>query len=227
MRKLKDVTIICVDTKNHGQSVFALKKCIEQVTPARCVLLTDIDLTVDGIDVLRIEKINSKAEYSEFIIKELYKYFDTDFCLVVQWDGYILNGESWSDDFLDYDYIGAPWLYIDGRNVGNGGFSLRSYKLQFILGTDPMIEISDPEDQCIGRLYRPYLEKKYNIKFPEDELADTFSYELRTPICKTFGFHGFFHRPYQETVVIKRTGAMGDVIMVEPVLHHFFQKAIL
>jgi len=36
--------------------------------------------------------------------------------------------------------------------------------------------------------------------------------------------HGYFHKPYQETIFIKRTGAMGDVIMVEPILHHFYKK---
>jgi hypothetical protein len=56
----------------------------------------------------------------------------------VQADGFVIHPESWTDEFLDYDYIGAPWplrkdAYVDPfgvhQRVGNGGFSLRSRKL--------------------------------------------------------------------------------------------------
>jgi ADP-heptose:LPS heptosyltransferase len=176
--------------------------------------LTDRQLHFEGVEVVLIPSIRSKEEYSEFIIKELNKYFDTDFVLLVQHDGYVLNGKSWLYEFLNYDYIGAPWLYSDGKNVGNGGFSLRSKKLQDVLAAD----------QAIGRLYRDYLVKKYDIKFPSEDLADRFAYELRTPIYDTFGFHGRFHKPFQKTVIIKRSASMGDVILVEPVLHYFHKK---
>jgi ADP-heptose:LPS heptosyltransferase len=73
-------------------------------------------------------------------------------------------------------------------------------------------------------LYRDYLVKKYDIKFPDEDLADRFAFELRTPMYDTFGFHGRFHKPFQKTVVIKRSAAMGDVILVEPVLHHFHKR---
>jgi hypothetical protein len=186
--------------------------------------LSDRQFYFEGIESVIIPKISSKEEYSEFIIKKLNNYFDTEFVLLIQHDGYILNGKSWLPEFLDYDYIGAPWLYSDGKNVGNGGFSIRSKKLQDILAADDFIFASDPEDQAIGRLYRDYLIKKYSIKFPSEDLADKFAYELRTPIYDTFGFHGKFHKPFQKTVIIKRSAAMGDVILVEPVLHYFHKK---
>jgi ADP-heptose:LPS heptosyltransferase len=186
--------------------------------------ITDKPFEFEGIEVINISPIRSKEEYSHFMIKELYKYFSTDYVLVIQADGYVLNGKSWLSEFLEYDYVGSPWLYSDGKNVGNGGFSLRSKKLQHALASDDFIFASDPEDQAIGRLYRDYLQQKYDIKFPLEDLADRFAYELRTPIYDTFGFHGKFHKPYQKTVVIKRTAAMGDVIMVEPVLHYFHKK---
>jgi ADP-heptose:LPS heptosyltransferase len=186
--------------------------------------ITDKPFEFEGIEVFNISPLRSKEEYSHFMIKELYKYFSTDYVLVIQADGYVLNGKSWLSEFLEYDYVGSPWLYSDGKNVGNGGFSLRSKKLQHALASDDFIFASDPEDQAIGRLYRDYLQQKYDIKFPLEDLADRFAYELRTPIYDTFGFHGKFHKPYQKTVVIKRTAAMGDVIMVEPVLHYFHKK---
>lgn len=224
MKELSNVTLVLVDTVNYGQAVNSLQKSLEQIKPARTIFFTDIDISIEGIEVIKIQPLHSKREYSEFIIKQLGAYIKTDYVLVTQWDAWVLNGDSWMEEFLDFDYIGAPWLYIDERNVGNGGFSLRSNRLQRILLEDKFIEVCDPEDEVIGRLYREYLENKYGILFPPVELADHFSFELRTPIHKTFGFHGFFHQPYQPTVIIKRTGAMGDVIACEPVLHYFFKK---
>lgn len=221
---LNRVTLICVDCSRHAEAVAAIRKSMEQCNFAAVKFLTDREFTIDGIEIIQIPSIRSKEEYSHFIIKELYKYFDTDFCLIIQHDGYVLNGGSWQGRFLDYDILGSPWLYSDGRNVSNGGFSIRSKRLQTILATDHFIEITSPEDEICGRLYRGYLENKYGIRFPDDDTADQFAYELRTPIYDTFGFHGKFHKPYQKTVIIKRTAAMGDVILTEPVLHYFHKK---
>jgi len=224
-KEIKDVTIICVDTVNYGLAINALKKCLQQVTPARCLLLTDIDLVVDGIEVIKIDAIKSKNEYSRFIMKDLYKYFYTDFVLVVQHDGYILNGDSWIGSFLDYDYIGAKWTYGKGeRNVGNGGFSLRSKKLQIALGTDDFIKCTEQEDDAICRLYGEYLEKEHAIKFATEEVTDNFSFELNEPIQKTLGFHGHFHEPFKPHIILQRTDALGDLIMLMPVVDYFHNK---
>jgi len=223
MVEIKDLTIICVDTKNHGRAVHALKKSMEQLKAARVVFLTNIEMEIEGIEVIKIEPIHSVRQYSRFIIKELYKYFSTSHCLVVQWDGYVLNGDCWDDEFLEMDMVGAAWLYQE-RNCANGGFSLRSHRLQKILATDDFIEVMHPEDEVIGRTYGSYLEKKYGIKICTVEMADRFSFELRAPIQKTFGFHGFFHLPYKDIVIIKRSAALGDVVQVEPVLYYFTKK---
>ena len=222
--KLSRVTLICVDCSRHAEAVAAIRKSMQECDFAAVKFLTDRQFDIDGVEVINILPIKSKEEYSHFIIKELYKYLDTEFCLVIQHDGYVLNGKSWQDEFFKYDYIGSPWLYTDGKNVGNGGFSLRSRLLQIFLANDDFIKATDPEDQAIGRLYRDYLSKTYDINFAPEDLADRFAYELRTPIYDTFGFHGRFHNPYQKTVVIKRTASMGDVILVEPVLHYFHKK---
>jgi ADP-heptose:LPS heptosyltransferase len=225
MIELPNVTVIIADTKNYGRAAYAIVKTLEQIKPAKTIWLTDIDYNHPEVEVIKIPAIKSKAEYSKIIIKDLYAYFTTSHCLVIQHDGYVINGDSWEDEFLEYDYAGAAWLYPDpDRNVGNGGFSLRSRKLQHHLKCDPKISVIEPEDEIIGRLYRRYLESRYNVKFASEEVADRFSYELRSPICKTFGFHGYFHAPYQETIMITREGACGDVISLEPVLHYYFKK---
>lgn len=224
MNFLPNVTIVCIDCYNYGKAVLALQKCKEQVQAAKTILLTDIDIQIDGIETILIPSIKSKEDYSNFCIKELYKYIGTSHCLVVQWDGYILNGASWDKKFLDYDYIGAPWLYTDGRNVGNGGFSLRSKKLLSALYGDDLILSTHPEDDCIARTYRSYLELEYNIKFAPESVAESFAYELREPSTSTFGFHGNFHLPYTPTVIIKRTAAIGDILLAEPVMRYYAAK---
>lgn len=221
---LNNVTLICVDCVNHGEAVAAIRKSMAECDFAAVKFITDKPFEFEGIEVFNISPLRSKEEYSHFMIKELYKYFSTDYVLVIQADGYVLNGKSWLPEFLHYDYIGAPWTYPDGKNVGNGGFSIRSKKLQSALAIDDFIIATDPEDQAIGRLYRDYLIKFYKITYAPEDLADRFSYELRTPIYDTFGFHGKFHKPYQPTVVIKRMASMGDVILVEPVLRYFHNK---
>lgn len=225
MINLPNVTVIIADTKNYGPAAHAITKTLEQITPAKTVWLTNIECQLPGVEVIQIPPIKSKAEYSHLMVKKLSHYFFTSHCLVIQHDGYVINGEMWDDEYLTYDYIGAPWLYPDpDRNVGNGGFSLRSHRLQVYMEYDKEIQIVEPEDEVIGRLYRRYLEKKYELTFAPEELAHKFSYELHEPYGKTFGFHGYFHPPYKETVVINRTGAMGDVIQLEPLMHHFWKK---
>lgn len=220
MKFLPNITLICVDCYNYGLSVEAIKKSLEKIKPHRVVFLTDIEIELEGIEVIQIPTIKSKEQYSEFIIKKLKDYFYTTHCLLIQHDGYVLDENAWTDEFLEYDYIGAPWLYPD-NNVGNGGFSLRSHRLQMLLAGDSFIKSSHPEDEVIGRLYRDYLVKNYSIKIAPFELAEKFAYELREPVCSTFGFHGYFHPPYKPIIVIKRTGAMGDVIMLEPLLEYY------
>lgn len=63
---------------------------------------------------------------NRFCIADMWKHFETDFVLVVQFDGRIFNPGAWNDGFFNYDWIGAPWP--DGV-CGNGGFCLRSGKL--------------------------------------------------------------------------------------------------
>lgn len=225
-KKLDKVTLVIVDTVNYGQAVNSLQKSLSQIEPARTIFFTDAKLNIElpGVEFIYIPSIGSKSEYSHFIIKKLWAYIETEFVLVTQWDGFVLNGDSWDDKFYDYDYIGAPWSETDGWNVGNGGFSLRSQKLQAILGNDPQIQIWHPEDHTICRIYREYLQIVRKIKFPKDDLAERFSYELRAPICKTFGFHGFHHREYKDTILITRKGAGGDVVALEPLLHYYYKK---
>jgi hypothetical protein len=222
--QLSNVTLICVDCLNYGEAISAMQKSMEQCQFAKAVMITDKPFDVDGIDFVVIPAIKSKLEYSKFMVKELINYFTTEFCLVIQHDGYVLDASAWDDMFLQYDYIGAPWVYLDGRNVGNGGFSLRSKHLCRALASDPHIECHNNEDDVICREYRGYLEARHQISFAPEEVADAFSYELREPTQPTFGFHGYFQKPFRKKFVISRAGAMGDIISAEPLIEYIYEN---
>jgi hypothetical protein len=134
---------------------------------------------------------------------ELCRYIETDFALVVQYDGYVVRPNKWKQEFLNYDYIGAPWArdthYTkEGVNVrvGNGGFSLRSKRLLLAL-TELKLPFTDDgtgffhEDGILCSYYRKELENA-GIKFAPVEVAARFSHETdcAESVYRPFGFHG-------------------------------------
>lgn len=224
MQKLNNVTLICADTYYFGGAVASLKKCMAQCEFDRVIFFTNIPLKLPGIEVIQIEELNGKDGYSHFMLKEAYKYITSDFVLVVQHDSWILDADQFDERLYDVDYCGGLWLENDGLANGNGGFSWRSYKLMKAVGEDELINATSPEDVALCRTYRRYLEKNYELVWADDEMCEQFSFELRCPARPTFGFHNYFHPPYQPTVLIKRTAAMGDIVMVEPVMRYFHDK---
>jgi len=195
--KLKNVTLIGVDCVDINRLKLAMDICQENFKFAEVKLLTSLDCYEKN--VVQIDHINSLKEYSEFILRRLDDYFTTSHVLLIQYDGFILNPAKWTDEFLKYDYIGAPWWYKDSRNVGNGGFSLRSKKLTSMLKTDAQIKKLHPEDHRICRTYGDYL-KHRGIKFAPEALAAQFAIEgclgVFRPVkfgnvwTDEFGFHG-------------------------------------
>lgn len=62
-------------------------------------------------------------EYNIFVLYQLAACIDTDYCLIVQNDGWVLNGANWNSAYRSYDYIGAP-LPILGESRPEGGVLL-------------------------------------------------------------------------------------------------------
>ncbi|CAH1905146.1 conserved hypothetical protein [Candidatus Nitrotoga sp. HW29] len=187
------ITLCCVDCINHDLAIKALKKSKERGVFDRVLFLTDRDFTLPGIETIEIPPIRSRQEYSTFVLHELHHYIDSDFVLLIQWDGYIINPNAWTNEFLNFDYIGAVWgHHKDGFRVGNGGFSLRSRKLLLATRALPLNE-ELAEDELIGRKYRPLLEGQYQVRFAPESEAEKFSFETTYPACQPFGFHGLFN----------------------------------
>lgn len=135
--------------------------------------------------------------YSEFIIKRLNEFVETDHVLIIHSDGYVQNYKAWDNEWLKTDYIGSCWDWYSEYQVGNGGFCLRSKKLIEITSRlEP--DNYHPCDDYICRQIRPWLEKEHGVKFATVEQAKKFGiegYGLKPELCVyngEFGFHGFY-----------------------------------
>lgn len=158
----------------------------------------------DSSLVHHIPGISSLSEYSTFCLRQLIHHVDTEHVLVCQHDGFIRHPSKWDPVFLQYDYVGAPWLpdptFVTtggapwcpgvGPNVGNGGFSLRSRRLQQFLSVCPILIDSGLEDVDIAVNNRPLLDR-LGFRFAPEAVARNFSWETG-PERESFGTHGRF-----------------------------------
>lgn len=194
--KLPQVTLCAASSVNVEATVLALEASLTNIEFGACLLFTDQPARPrnQAIRVVPITRLASASAYSHFMLTQLAAHIETSHCLVVQWDGHVLDAGRWDSAFLDYDYIGARWpQFSDGHDVGNGGFSLRSRRLlqsctEFEPGT------AHPEDVAIGRTHREWLEAQ-GMRFAPSTLADRFSAERVGDPCASFGFHGIWHMP--------------------------------
>lgn len=224
--KLPNVTLVCVDTTDKAHlAQRAIEKSLEQCDFGAVKFLTN-DSKQPHAAI--IPKLSGLEGYSRFCIRELHKHVETSHALLVQYDGYVLNGEGWTDDFLKYDYIGAPWL--PSKIVGNGGFSLRSKKLLQACASMPTTDNEHPEDNWIAGRHRQSLEHA-GVKFAPYKVAERFAFEGRswnngiewagipTHWQNQFGFHSWL-TPFPENIerpkIFHHSGDMGDVIYALP-----------
>jgi hypothetical protein len=198
----KDITLVAIDFLTHDLTKLALEKTISVVDPKEVVVVSDRNILL-GSTWVPAKPVSGMEEYATLMLKWTWPLIDTSHALYVQWDGMATNADLWTDEFLKYDYIGAPWPWKEeGVNVGNGGFSLRSHKLLHVCGFDSAIQLTaqEPiaEDNIIGQHNRAYLEHKYGIKYAPTALAEQFSFELGES-RDSFGFHGIWNMPARLT----------------------------
>jgi hypothetical protein len=209
--RLADVTCFCATSVRIPRAIETLRLCAEFCEFDEVVLATHKRIHPERIPFARVasvRQIENINQYSRLILDELKRLVHTKYVLVVQDDGFILNPGVWTDRFLEYDYIGAPWpptltikpqgtiLRLENR-VGNGGFSLRSRRLLETVSFDALIRPHDVpviEDILIGHFnYRQLVGK--GIRFADVTLAGRFAAEApvddgTSDLNEVFGFHG-------------------------------------
>lgn len=188
--KLSKVTLICLTGKDYDAHLDALEKSSKDIEFGATRLVFD-------------KKIKSIDDWNKAIIYELPQYIETDFALLIHPDGYVINPHLWRNEWLRYDYVGAPWplphddySYRDEEGnlvrVGNS-VSLRSKKLMDLVATRDWKPYygNTNEDGFICAHNRKWLESR-GCKFAPLESAVHFSKEHEIPEnvgLKTFMFH--------------------------------------
>ena len=201
---LKGVTMVIVDDVDFERVDFALSHSLKEATPEKVLYIGS--LKQDKYPQVNV-RIPSLAYYSRFMMNHLHRYINTPFCLVMQWDGFILNGSVWDNNWLGYDYIGAPWQQAKHR-IGNGGFSLRSHKF---LKAGASLHCNQPiaEDMVLCDLRYDDMIKK-GIKFAPFNVAIKFSIEswYRTSQRVNLGWDGQFGFHDHEITNIDKSGVI-------------------
>tara|TARA_B100000959_G_scaffold97826_1_gene103554 strand:- start:57 stop:758 length:702 start_codon:yes stop_codon:yes gene_type:complete len=208
--KLPNISLLAIaHKKDVDQTQISMKISSENIDFGAIKLLTSAQpkIKYPDIEYVPIKPMNLE-EFNKTMIEDLHKHFETTHCLFVQADSFVVNYKLWKDEFLKYDYIGAPWsdelvinenlvLNVKKNPVGNGGFSLRSRKL---LRTTAKIDYDSlkfplkSEDVVVCHyLYDKMIEE--GIKFAPPKLASQFSIEnvnnlYGQNLDSVFGFHG-------------------------------------
>ena len=157
-----------------------------------------------AVKYIQLGEIKDIDSWSRAVIYELPKYIETDYCLLIHENGFVVHSESWRGEWFDYDYIGAPWplpqdtfSYRDEEGnivrVGNS-VSLRSKKLINLIARKEWKPYfgNYNEDGFITCHNRKWLEAQ-GCKFAPLEVARWFGRELEMSengdVDKPFVFH--------------------------------------
>ena len=121
MKSLQNITLIALATTNVEATVKALEYSCRGISWGAVKLISHYkpDNLPEYIQWFETTPCKDVDEWSYKAIYELPKYVDTEYGMLVHADGFVVNPDSWRDEFLDYDYIGAPW------HLPNDDFSFR------------------------------------------------------------------------------------------------------
>jgi len=109
----------------------------------------------------------------------------SDYNLQIHEDGFPIDINQWTPEFLNYDYIGSPW---PDKSVGNGGFNLQSKRFNWLSGG--LVASDELPDVKVCRTFRKALEDM-DMQYAPFDIASRFGCEF--PGFKDiphFGFHG-------------------------------------
>lgn len=217
MLAMPDVSLVVVETMAHELARLAVEDCLKVAEFGDVFVYSDDleKLKVPGARNQVVENWPTKIGCGRFSTFEIAKPVHTSHILFLEWDAGIVDQTRWRSDFLEFDYIGAPWWYTDGRNVGNGGFSLRSKRLVDFLSANrdgfPAVT-----DDSLCRHYRHALEEAGGFRWAPDDVARDFAFECLPPTGMNFGFHAMRNWPHvfdrDKLIERARIGSRSDYI---------------
>lgn len=141
--QLPNVTLAAMTSVKIWETIKALQYSMQGVDYGEVVLITHHRplFLPKQITYKHTSRLTDIDCFNYKMVYELGDYIQTDFALIVHYDGFVVHPESWRDEFLDYDYIGSPWplpkpgrihsyhdIYGNLCRVGNS-VSIRSKRL--------------------------------------------------------------------------------------------------
>jgi len=156
--------VVCHGTHNleYIQNIikYELQKFVKRITL--------VNLGVENMNIAQYNELLTSSKFHEHIPTEMFLVFQTDTIIIPQ-NAHLIN------QFLEYDYVGAPWL--DGQ-IGNGGFSLRrKSKMLELIEKVPFIK-GEGEDGFFSQwLGRPNNDFSIKVRKPSPQKARQFSVE--------------------------------------------------
>ena len=192
-----NITTVIVDTHHYTLGLNALENSTRKFPTKEVIVFSDQPHKWKNFPCRIIPKIQSMEDYNNIILNDIVEYINTDYLLIIQYDGFVLNPQKFIKEFLEVDYIGAPWNFFNYRKVGNGGFSLRSKRLCEVLKKYAYLRPpGQAEDYFICQEIADILEHHHGIKFAPPLLAEKFSIENKFIKNMPFGFHGLATLPF-------------------------------
>jgi hypothetical protein len=114
-----------IETLEHDLARLAIEECTSKAMFGDILIFTDqpekfvySDTNHQVIRIFEVPNWPTKLGWSKFHW-QVGPYVNTRQTLGIQWDSWIWDPKMWRDAYLDYDIVGAPWWYKDGKNVGN------------------------------------------------------------------------------------------------------------
>lgn len=117
--KLPNVTLAAMTSVKIYETVKALEYSMQEIEFGEVVLITHKKplFLPKGITYKHTSRLTDIDCFNYKIAYELCDYIDTDYVLLVHYDGFVVHPEKWEDEFLRYDYIGSPWPIPEAGKV--------------------------------------------------------------------------------------------------------------
>lgn len=158
-----------------------------------------------AVKYIQQSDIKDIDSWNKAVIYDLHKYVDTSHAMFIHADGYVINPSLWRDEWLDYDYIGAPWplpqddfSYRTPKGeiirVGNS-VSLRSRKMLSLpseLNLEWKSYYGNTNEDGFLCVHNRDILIEHGCRFADIEVAKHFSKEHSIPEndgLETFAFH--------------------------------------
>jgi hypothetical protein len=209
MKQLPDITLlaICCDGREVG-TIKSLQTCMSYFDFGEVKYVSDSkpDMLPDTIKWEYCPKITNTHMFDVYSFEEMHRHIDTSHMLMVQDHSGIIYPELWEDEWLQWDYIGAPFpirpeffSVSTGELVrqGNGGFSLRSKKLLSLpheLGLKCVYDRGFSNDDGLFCSYYRKTFLEHGINYADVNVAAKFAFETLTSETisqPSFGFHRY------------------------------------